>query len=59
MSKSILRQIRSIDKTRNDLQKQLIESYRNRFFQCAHCEKKTRLRSVIFVQTHWYETPYG
>lgn len=28
-------------------------------FRCSKCSRITKLANVIFIQTHWYESPYG
>lgn len=39
-----------------ELEKQLAAE---RFVQCGECKKRSKIKSVVFIQTHWYVPPRG
>lgn len=41
------------------MEKDLARAFGNRVFTCSNCGCGSKLKNVIFVQTHWYEKPQG
>ena len=63
---SIDRKVQLAKKAIKDFRKKIIEQeayignqIKKKLVLCEHCEKRTRLDSLIFVQQHYYEPPTG
>lgn len=59
LSAKIVNEIEEKEREIAELRKILIEQYKNSVLSCKRCELSSKLREVIFVQTHWYERPYS
>lgn len=42
-----------------DLRKQKAEKDSHKMIQCGKCKKRTQIRKVTYLQTHWYTSPYS
>lgn len=58
--KDILESMKGLSDEITSYKEQLKERYRNySTFKCKSCNEESQLRKVIFIQSHWYEGPYG
>lgn len=42
-----------------EIQEELNERKRDTFVECTYCKVAYRVRDLTYIQTHWYESPYG
>ncbi len=57
--KQIEKEIVEVEKQLKKLQYQRKHAHRRRLINCIHCDQRTQLGSLIYIQTHWYEEPHG
>jgi uncharacterized C2H2 Zn-finger protein len=53
------RRIQEIQEQIRALQEELDQEYGKTLFRCNHCGKQTRISALTYIQTKWYEKPYG
>jgi hypothetical protein len=42
-----------------DAEDGVVTAVANTFMVCRKCGRRTRIRELTLIQTHWYEAPYG
>lgn len=37
----------------------VIKAVGNSFITCRHCGKRSQVKNIVLIQTHWYTRPWG
>jgi hypothetical protein len=53
------RKIRKLEKEILKLQAELEKAKKHVLILCFWCGKRTKVKNLTFIQTHWYEEPWG
>lgn len=53
------KKIEKLEKKLEEAYAELDEARRKSMIECMHCERRTRVSKLTYIQTHWYVRPYS